>query len=199
MMPFLYPGVRPIRRHEPRGYADYSSYRPWLRDEFTFRCVFCLVREQWGRVTGLFDLDHFLPISRNQEKKASYENLLYCCARCNRAKGDRGIPDPREVLTQDTVAVEANGEIEASTSESQLIVRRLRLDDRESVEFRRMWIRIIAMSQFHDPPLHRQLVGFPPDLPNLSRLRPPAGNGRPEGIQVCYFAQRESGTLPSAY
>ena len=27
------------RRHGPLGYLNYSSYRPWLRDEFQFRCV----------------------------------------------------------------------------------------------------------------------------------------------------------------
>ena len=57
--PFDYPAPH-LRRHGPMGYADYASYRPWLRDEFSFRCVYCLLREQWGRVRGLFDLDHFL-------------------------------------------------------------------------------------------------------------------------------------------
>lgn len=50
--PFNYPDAPHRRRHGPRGYADYASYRPWLRDEFTFRCVYCLLREQWGLVRG---------------------------------------------------------------------------------------------------------------------------------------------------
>jgi hypothetical protein len=49
---FNYPDPRSGRRHGPVGYASYRSYRPWLRDEFTFRCVYCLKREQWGQVTG---------------------------------------------------------------------------------------------------------------------------------------------------
>ena len=49
MSAFRYPAVPHARRHGPRGYADAESYRPWLRDEFTFRCVYCLFREQWGR------------------------------------------------------------------------------------------------------------------------------------------------------
>ncbi len=36
---FVYPTLPHVRRHGPRGYADYPSYRPWLRDEFAFRCV----------------------------------------------------------------------------------------------------------------------------------------------------------------
>ena len=55
---FRYPAQPLARRHGPCGYADYQSFRPWLRDEFSFRCVYCLIREQWGRVTGEFDLDH---------------------------------------------------------------------------------------------------------------------------------------------
>ncbi len=37
--PFSYPNRPHVRRHGPRGYANYESYRPWLRDEFSFRCV----------------------------------------------------------------------------------------------------------------------------------------------------------------
>ncbi len=29
--PFTYPAVSHVRQHGPRGYADYESYRPWLR------------------------------------------------------------------------------------------------------------------------------------------------------------------------
>lgn len=44
-----------------------------------------------------------------------------------------------------------------------------------------------------------QLMGFPDDLPDLSRLRPPEGNSRPEGVQQSYFAQRQRGELPETY
>jgi hypothetical protein len=64
MTPFTYPAVPHIRRHGPQGYAHYSSYRPWLRDEFRFRCVYRLLREQWGRVAGIFDLDHAESLQR---------------------------------------------------------------------------------------------------------------------------------------
>ena len=43
-MAFTYPRSRHIRRHGPHGYRDYRSYKPWLRDEFAFRCVYCLWR-----------------------------------------------------------------------------------------------------------------------------------------------------------
>jgi hypothetical protein len=40
--------------------TDYESYRPWLRDEFAFRCVYCLTRETWGPLTGVYELDQFV-------------------------------------------------------------------------------------------------------------------------------------------
>ncbi len=44
-MIFDYPEPRLERIHGPAGYSTYESFRPWLRDEFTFRCVYCLKRE----------------------------------------------------------------------------------------------------------------------------------------------------------
>ena len=78
---FEYPSPAHIRRHGPQGYATYKSYRPWLRDEFAFRCVFCLAREQWGRESGEFDLDHFAPQATDPDLATNYDNLLYTRAK----------------------------------------------------------------------------------------------------------------------
>jgi hypothetical protein len=45
MPAFTYPAEPHLRRHGPQGYVDAASYRPWLRDDFAFRCVYCLFRE----------------------------------------------------------------------------------------------------------------------------------------------------------
>jgi hypothetical protein len=45
MSAFRYPAAPHARRHGPQGYADAESYRPWLRDEFAFRCIYSLFRE----------------------------------------------------------------------------------------------------------------------------------------------------------
>jgi hypothetical protein len=94
MTPFSYPATPHVRRHGPQGYAASDSYRPWLRDEFSFKCVFCLLREQWGRPRGTFHLDHFRATAQHPAERLTYENLLYCCVTCNEAKGKRTIPDP---------------------------------------------------------------------------------------------------------
>ncbi len=85
---FDYPESRSERIHGPAGYASYESYRPWLRDEFTFRCVYCLKRETWGQVTGEFELDHFQPQSLAPHLSLDYFNLVYACRRCNSVKLD---------------------------------------------------------------------------------------------------------------
>jgi hypothetical protein len=59
---FAYPGQALARKHGPEGYTDYPSYKPWLRDELTFRCVFCLIRERWYQDEDkTFHVDHWLP------------------------------------------------------------------------------------------------------------------------------------------
>ena len=45
--PYAYPSKALNRRHGPSGYTDYHSYRPWLEDDFAFRCVYCLKRMVW--------------------------------------------------------------------------------------------------------------------------------------------------------
>lgn len=176
---FNYPAFPIERRHGPQGYAHYASYRPWLRDEFQFRCIDCLVREQWGRVSGEFDLDHFLPQRLSPNRTAVYDNLLYGCAVCNLAKSDRVVPDPLATFTAGQVLVHDDGAIEGLTAEADRLIRMLDLDDEEHRRWRRIWIRIIELAHAYDPALYRQLMGYRDDLPDLSRLRPPGGNTRP--------------------
>src|SRR5689334_22042616 len=96
---FRYPSTTHSRRHGPQGYTTYHSFRPWLRDEFCFQCVYCLIREQWGRVSGEYNLDHYLPQVLQPQQRVDYENLLYSCAPCNGAKGDQVVPNPLVVMT----------------------------------------------------------------------------------------------------
>lgn len=199
MTAFLYPVAPHARRHGPQGYADVASYRPWLRDEFAFRCVYCLFREQWGRLKAAFTLDHFVPVSNAPQKERTYDNLLYACAACNAVKGSVLLPDPTKAFTADSVSVDEDGRIIGTTQESLRLIRFLGLDSREETEARMLWIGIIALAQRHDPALYQRLLSFPEDLPDLSRLRPPRGNTRPTGVHECHYAQRRSGTLPAIY
>jgi hypothetical protein len=170
-----------------------------LRDEFTFRCVYCLAREQWGRVTGEFDLDHFRAQAKSVELALDYDNLLYCCQSCNVLKGTTDIPDPATALTADTARVNADGTIQGLTRDARKIIRTLALDSPSYNRWRLIWMRNLELAAEADPVHYRRLLGFPEDLPNLSALRPPDGNSRPKGIEQSYFAQRERRELPETY
>jgi hypothetical protein len=198
-LPFLYPAAPHVRLHGPADYADCASYRPWLRDEFSFRCVYCLLREQWGRVGGAFDVDHFLPVANRPDLEANYDNLLYTCTTCNIAKRDQQIPDPLIVLTRANVHVSEDGRLHTENAEATCLIEILGLDAEEAVEFRMTWIGIVALAAISDPDLHRKLMGFPTDLPDLRRLRPPGGNTRPEGVNRSWHARRKRGELPEIY
>jgi hypothetical protein len=50
------------RRIPPRRYADYTSYRPLLRQDFKFRCAYCLRHEFFlGGEPGCC-IDHHRPV-----------------------------------------------------------------------------------------------------------------------------------------
>src|SRR5262249_9631075 len=144
--PFTYPAVAPLRRHGPRGYADYESYRPWLRDEFAFRCVCCLVREVWGPFKGVYALDHFLPMASRPDLALEYENLLYRCVSCNLSKGDLETPDPCSSLLDPEVTVSEDGAAQAATPPAQKLIELLALNCPRLREFRELWIRIVRLA-----------------------------------------------------
>lgn len=199
MSPFEYPSRAHQRRHGPMGYADLASFREWLRDEFAFRCVYCLVREQWGRVTGEFDIDHFTPQAVRPGRLAEYDNLVYSCTRCNAIKSSQVVPNPLSALTSGKLRLQPDGIIESDSVDSARLIRKLDLNAPQMVAWRLVWARIIELARDHDESLYLRLMGFPNDLPNLARLRPPGGNARPRGIEKSCFAQSQRGTLPVVY
>src|SRR4051812_32518760 len=90
--PYSYPPGPHLRRHDPIGWKDYQKYRPWLRDEFQFRCVYCLDRERWRDMREQMQIDHFEPQALNPRLKYKYSNLLYLCPACNHLKRDYILP-----------------------------------------------------------------------------------------------------------
>jgi 5-methylcytosine-specific restriction endonuclease McrA len=196
MSPFEYPSAAHVRRHGPQGYRDYVSYRSWLPDEFSFRCVFCLRREQWDRPISL-QIDHFIPVSRGSEQSLDYDNLLYTCSRGNLAKTGDLVLDPGQALLKSTVELLPDGSLSSSNESAQRLIDQLDLNQPELISFRVMWSEIVVMARQCRPELYFKLMGFPDDLPHLRKLRPPGGNTRPDGIEQSYFVQRERGELPA--
>src|SRR5262249_12308224 len=138
---------------------------------------------QWGRVNGTFTIDHFVAVANDPDLENHYDNLLSACVTCNTRKGVRVLPDPLAVLTSAVVRVELDGTIHADTnSEAARLIELLGLDSPESTRFRKRWIEIIALVR-QKPELYQQLMGYPDDLPDLRRRRPPGGNTRPAGVE----------------
>jgi hypothetical protein len=50
----------------------------------------------------------------------------------------------------------------------------------------------------HDPALHRELMGYPQDLPDLSACRV-SKNTRQAGIEQSHFGRRQRGELAETY
>lgn len=205
-MVFQYP-VQPHRRkHGPMGYVDYTSFKDWLRDEFAFRCVYCLVREQWSPV-GLasFAVEHHKPKSlpEYQALLCVYENLVYACSRCNSFKLQHVVLDPCTVAFGDHLRVHPDGQIEGLTPEGKNLIAKIRLQDPLVRQIRVQYLTLESL-YLQQPDnlkvrlLYHDAFGFPDDLPNLAALRPP-DNSRPEGLADCYYQQRAEGRLPSVY
>ena len=199
MIGFEYPALPHQRRHGPSGYRDYGSYRDWLRDEFMFRCVYCLHREQWYSRPGTFHIDHFVPVSTDPEGTLRYANLTYACTTCNEAKADiLGLPDPCTVSFWECIEIEADGRVIAKNEAGQKLRDVLRLNSAANVEHRSRLIRLFERLRTCDAALYREWMGFPTSLPDL-RLKHAPRNEKPEGAANCYFVLRERGELPPTY
>lgn len=204
MSVFQYPSQPHTRVHGPAGYANYRAYKEWLRDEFVFRCVYCLVREVWyPNGAAAFSADHFTPQTRAPELVRDYDNLLYACIRCNSLKQDADVLDPCRVALGEYLEVREDGTIHATTPEALEHVLILGLDDERLTLYRaemlRRLKRLANLPGEESKEELRALLRFPLNLPNLGAMRPPGGNTRPEGVAGCHYNRRRAGTLPETY
>jgi len=78
---------RIIRQHHPPYSKDYTKYKPYLRQDFSYRCAYCTIHE--GEFGGLrnFVVEHFRPRWKFPELECEYINLYYACSICNNCKG----------------------------------------------------------------------------------------------------------------
>lgn len=199
MIGFEYPAGPHRRRHGPEGYDDYHSYRDWLRDEFTFRCVYWLHRERWEARGTTFHIEHSIPIRGYPDGERDYSNLLYACAMCNEAKkAILGVPDPCKMPFHECLRILPDGKIETLNDAGRKLTQVLRLGSARNVSNRYRWMRTLQALSSANPGLYREFLSFPDDLPDLRKKHVP-NNTRPEGIETCYFALRERGELPATY
>ena len=193
------------RRHEPRGYKPYDGYKPWLRDEYTFRCVYCLERELWypDRAAS-FSVEHIIPQSEDATLISEYTNLVYACTRCNSARRDGPVLDPTKVAFGDHIIPGDDGILIGLTPDGQALIYLLKLNENPAIEVRRKYLAILSLREKYPTDLevaslYLQEFGYPDDMPDLRTKRPPLGNNWSGSEESCYFARREKGSLPATY
>jgi hypothetical protein len=147
----------------------------------------------------MYEIDHFLPVILRPDLALDYDNLLYGCASCNLSKGKLRTPDPLTTLTDSQVEVAADETLVTHSPEAAKLAELLGLNRPRLCEFRELWIGIVRLAASCDTSLLQLLLGYPTDLPNLSMLRPPEGNSRPEGVAQSHFSRRRQGELPDLY
>jgi hypothetical protein len=202
--PYRYMMSAHVRRHGPAGYSAYGHYRPWLRDDFCFRCVYCLERENWAAQDGGFELDHDIAKSLAPELCREYTNLVYACHNCNKRKSNKRLPSVSDVAygacMEVSISGKSAGEIHALNADGEKLIDELALDARKITQARRLRIETLRTLEKHNKPLFMIWMGFPEDLPDLAAVHPqPTSNSKPEGIEQSWLARKNRGQLPATY
>jgi hypothetical protein len=198
--PFQYPSKPHARRHGPQGYSKYRDYRNWLRDEFSFRCVYCLRRETWLTTPRDYQIDHFLAKSKRPDVERDYDNLVYACSECNGTKAAKFLPSPEEIAYGDCLYVDEKGEIHAvnGNETGKTIIEALRLDGPEYTYRRRRILETISEARIGSKTLH-WCLGYPDVLPNLADEKKPKHNAREDGLHQSHYERRRRGELADYY
>jgi hypothetical protein len=200
--PYAYPKTPRVRIHGPGGWNDYQKYRPWLRDEFEFRCVYCLEREVWRDMRGRMHIDHFQPQALRPDLACDYTNLLYLCPACNCLKRDLILPDPCAVALGDCLRVYEDGRIEAigGSEDGSLLIERLALDEPPARARCRIIIGTILSFAESDWSMFVEWMRYPDDLPDLDdpKHKPPT-NSKPDGTAQSHYARKRRYELPDVY
>ena len=204
---FSVPRAAHVRRHGP-NYPDYTRCKPWLRDEFQFRCVYCMFRERWERGGWRrYHVDHLVPQTVDPSRVTDYENMVYSCDICNSFKSDETMPSPCDTaygehyeFNDDGVAVSRSGD------EGNELIEILGLNSPHAVEHRRRWMEqlreFFALKDQLGEPIRTEKLqrwfGYPNDMPDLRRHKP-TSNSREAGRHQSYLLRLRRGEIPPIY
>lgn len=131
-MPIQIYETKPNRTYTGREYTRYREYKIFLRDDFNKRCGYCDGLDLYAGGKRGFQIDHFKPKKLFPDLETKYENLVYSCSFCNRAKWDKwedsnGFVDPCNDLYSMCLSRNAKGQIEYSNNQGEYIYVNLKL------------------------------------------------------------------------
>lgn len=94
-----------IKRTYTEFHQDYKDYIPALQIDFKNRCAYCNTLD--SMITESFSVDHFVPRKEFEkagilELDADYNNLMYCCPKCNKVKSSQflGVVSKNEIKNE---------------------------------------------------------------------------------------------------
>lgn len=153
MNPFTYSKSRHARRLHPGPFTKPEQYKPYLREEFANKCVYCRMPDTM-KDYEMYGVDHYRPKSIFPKLLTTYSNLFYCCNPCNRRKREywpprqmtrtRFIPNPcdHEMFTHLRFA---GAKVNARTTAGEVAHEVLDLDDPKAVEYRRFILHALDL------------------------------------------------------
>lgn len=100
-MPLL---KRKTPKHSYSGnkWTTILTNKKYLATDFDNRCAYCDDADRFNGGKRNYQVDHFAPESKFPELKFIYENLMYSCPYCNRAKWDVWVgPDDQTAVVDE--------------------------------------------------------------------------------------------------
>lgn len=163
------------REKSPGPFKHYSEYRPYVREDFSDCCAYCLTSELLGGGPESFELDHFRPKSLPQfaSFESHFYNLYYSCRPCNLIKGNRwpdshletlgyGFVDLCAEAFSDHFEEDPEGVWKPLSRRAEYTLERLRLNRAHLCEIRRL-LRSLAAK--------RRLPAVNWDIPAREQIR----------------------------
>ncbi len=76
-----------VMRSDVAPQNEYGNYKEDLRYDFWYSCAYCTITEAEASAIG-FEIDHYVPTTKNGDLKCTYSNLNWSCEICNLRKSD---------------------------------------------------------------------------------------------------------------
>lgn len=69
--------------------TNYGAYKKYIIKDFNNKCGYCDDLDKFNGGYRNYQIDHFKPKNKFPDLETTYDNLVYCCPFCNRAKWDK--------------------------------------------------------------------------------------------------------------